>query len=206
MLPSNGWANRSSIERMASPTSRPKRQRNPSTTLITVESSLITMESSRSSAGFARAFLFLGGGFGGGRRGPLRRGWGAKPPSEELGHARNEGIAPALVGRLPLRRVTVDEGPQVERAPQTTHLVLDGEELAASVRIDDVLEPVLVPVALLGDEPVLLEPPVRTREVRDVHLHVVTVAGRDAVRRLAEGQRLVGPHDHVRRRRPMAAD
>src|SRR5262245_65704801 len=72
MLPSNGWANRSSIERMASPTSRPKRQRNPSTTLITVESSLITVESSRSSAGFARAFLFLGGGFGGGRRGPLR--------------------------------------------------------------------------------------------------------------------------------------
>ena len=61
--------------------------------------------------------------------------------------------------------------------------------------IDDVLEAVLVLVALLGDEAQLLEPAVRPGEIRHVDLHVMAVEG--ALRRvgLAKHEILPGP-DH----------
>src|SRR5262249_29248409 len=105
-------------------------------------------------------------------------------PAAALGHPRDEGVPAPLVRGLALARVAVDEGTEVERAPEAPYLVLDREEPASRVGIDDVLEAVLVPVALLGDEPPLRQPPVRTREVRDVHLDVVPVVGRDGGCRL----------------------
>jgi hypothetical protein len=54
--------------------------------------------------------------------------------------------------------------------------VLDLEESAPAVGIDDVLEAVLVGIALLGDEPALGQPGMWAREVRDVDRDVMAGA------------------------------
>ncbi len=55
------------------------------------------------------------------------------------------------------------------------HLVLDRKKVPAVGGIDDVAKPVLVLVVLLGDQAALAQPAVRTRKIRDVDLHMVTV-------------------------------
>src|SRR6059036_3307441 len=82
---------------------------------------------------------------------------GRSPPPSVLAHPRDEDVAAPLIGRLPLRRVAVDQRPQEHRVGEAADLVLDGEERPARLGIDDVLEPVLDLARLLGDEPVLLQ-------------------------------------------------
>src|SRR5262245_34153884 len=94
------------------------------------------------------------------RRGPER------PPPARSDHAGHEGVAPALICRLALRWVAVDEGAQEHRVRVAAHLVLDAAQHLARVGLDDVLEAVLIRIALLGDEAPRIELVVRPREVR----------------------------------------
>jgi hypothetical protein len=49
------------------------------------------------------------------------------PFSSLSDHARDEGVAAALIGRLSLARVAIDQRPQEHRVRQTANFVLDGE-------------------------------------------------------------------------------
>src|SRR5437660_346889 len=75
------------------------------------------------------------------------------------------------------------------------HLVLDGEQHRARIEIDDVLEAVLMLIALLGNDAELLQPAVGAGEIRDIDLDMVTVEGRLRLVGLAKDEILPGP-DH----------
>jgi hypothetical protein len=72
------------------------------------------------------------------------------------------------------------------------HLVLDGEQHPAVVHIDDVLEAILVLVALLGDQAPLQQPAMRAGEVGKIDGDVVAVESRGGGVRLAEDEMLAG--------------
>ena len=65
------------------------------------------------------------------------------------------------VGAVGLRRIAVDQGPQVHRMGGAAHLVLDGEEAPAVGGIDDIGEAVLILVVLARDQAALQQAPVR---------------------------------------------
>src|SRR6185503_15285803 len=73
---------------------------------------------------------------------------------------------------------------------EASYLVLDLEQGRAGIQIADRLEPVLMPVAFLGDEAALLEKAMRSREVGDVNGDVVAIVGREWRRLFPEIQRL----------------
>ena len=52
-----------------------------------------------------------------------------------------------------LRRIAIDQRPQVQRVLHAANFVLDSKQYLAAVRIDDVLESILVLIALLDDQP-----------------------------------------------------
>src|SRR5947208_5142218 len=111
-----------------------------------------------------------------------------------------ERVLARLVRRLPLRGIAVHERPRVHRMRERAHLVLDLVEELAGLRIDDLLEAVLVRVRLLADDAALVEPGVRAAEVGDIDGDVITVVRADLVARLAEQQRLALADLHARRR------
>jgi hypothetical protein len=78
------------------------------------------------------------------------------------------------VGAVGLRRIAVDQRPQIHRVDGAAHLVLDREQVPAIGGIDDVAKAILILVVLV-DRLALQQPAVRTGEVRDVHLHMVAV-------------------------------
>src|ERR1700704_650082 len=110
-----------------------------------------------------------------------------------------ERVLVALISRVRLQRVAVDQRPRVERVSQASHFVLDLEQRLPRFRIDDPLEAPLVRVGLHADEAALEQLLVWRREVRDVHLDMVTVVRRDRLARPpvpkgpAAGERPVRP-------------
>src|SRR5271168_1311972 len=70
------------------------------------------------------------------------------------------------------------------------HFMLDGEQRRARFRIDKILESILMLVALLRDEALVEQFPVRPGEVRDVDLDVMAVVGRGRAVGLAKDEML----------------
>src|SRR5260370_10262895 len=84
-------------------------------------------------------------------------------------------VVAGRVSAVGLRRIAVDQRPQVHRMGGAADLVLDREKVPAISGINDVAKPVLVLVVFLGDQAALREEAVRTGEIRDVYLHMVTI-------------------------------
>src|SRR5262245_62018306 len=74
---------------------------------------------------------------------------------------------------------------------EASHLMLDREQELAGVEIDDVAEAILVLIVLAVDEAALVQPPVRTGEVRNVDLDMMLVEVGQGLVGLAEQQLLV---------------
>src|SRR4051794_31632422 len=66
-----------------------------------------------------------------------------------------------------LPRIAVDQRAQEHRMREASHLVLDGEQVLAAVKVDDVAEAVLVLVVLAVDQVAILETPVRSGKISD---------------------------------------
>src|ERR1700674_5530349 len=81
-------------------------------------------------------------------------------------------VVAGCVGAVGLRRVAVDQRPQVHRVGGTAHLVLDREQLPAIGGIDDVAEAILVLVVFLRDQAALQQTVVGAGEIGDVDLDV----------------------------------
>ncbi|WP_229192860.1 hypothetical protein [Bradyrhizobium brasilense] len=86
-------------------------------------------------------------------------------------------------GAVGLRRIAIDQRPQKHRMRGAAHLVLDGEQMSAVGRIDDIAEAVLVLIVFAGDQIAFAQSLVGAREVRDVDLDVMAVEF--ALRRVA---------------------
>ncbi len=65
---------------------------------------------------------------------------------------------PRRIGAVGLGRVAVDQGAHEHRVGGAAHLVLDGEQMPAISRIDDVAEPVLVLIVLARDHVIYRRP------------------------------------------------
>ena len=113
----------------------------------------------------------------------------------------HERVVTAHVGALHLRRVAVDERAAVHRMREAAHLVLELEELLPVLRIDDVLEAILVRVAFLRDELVLQQELVGSGEIRDVDRDMVAVV-RAGWRRRSRGRSSSGCAPRERWRLP----
>src|SRR5712664_4000790 len=107
-------------------------------------------------------------------------------------------VVAGCVVAIGLRRIAVDQRPQVHRVCGAAHLVFDREQVLAISKIDDVAEAVLILVVFAKDQVALRQPAVRTGEVRDVHLDMVAVVIRLRPIGLAELQMLVLAHLHTR--------
>ena len=105
-----------------------------------------------------------------------------KRPGELLVARRVEAVC--LLG------IAVDQRPGVERVAHAAHLVLDREQHAPRVEIDDVLEAVLVLVALLGDEVALQQAAIGAGEIGQVDGDVVAFLSWVADPRLEERKRM----------------
>ena len=114
--------------------------------------------------------------------------------------AQSQGIVAVGVVLVGRRRIAVDQRAQIHRVRRAAHLVLDTEQHLVAVEIDDVLEAVLILVVLDRDEIARLQLLVGPGEVRDVHLHVMTVERRLRRVGLAELHVLVLAHLHARER------
>src|SRR5215510_1277483 len=87
------------------------------------------------------------------------------PPSLILGKRgstrwelrRHKGITTAGIGTEVLRRVPVYELTAKHRMGHATDFVFDGKQLAAGLRVDNVLEAVLIGIAFLSNEAMLLQ-------------------------------------------------
>src|SRR4029453_2623338 len=135
----------------------------------------------------------------GSRRRPLSPGRG-KRGSQSCGQLRcHEGITAADVGAEVLRRIAIHELPTKHGMGHATDFVLNSEQLAACLGMDNVLEAVLVVIAFLGDQTTLLQERVRTREVCDVHGEVVPIIFRNFFGRFAENETLLGADLHPHR-------
>src|SRR6516225_2383752 len=77
------------------------------------------------------------------------------PPRKPLSIGRRgcpvSGILSRRIPHYVLRRIAVDQRTQIKRMFHAAHLVLDGEQYFAAVRVNDVLEPVLMLIALLDN-------------------------------------------------------
>src|SRR5690242_18945481 len=81
---------------------------------------------------------------------------------------RHPAVAALHVVAVGLARIAVHQGPRIERMGDAADLVLDLEQLLAGRRIDEVVEAVLVLVALLGEDLALDQLVMRLGEVRDI--------------------------------------
>src|SRR5277367_605681 len=77
-----------------------------------------------------------------------------------------------------------------QRMAHAAHFMLDGEQRRARFRIDKILESILMLVALLRDEALVEQFPVRSGEVCDVNLDVMAVVGRGCAVGLAKHEML----------------
>src|SRR5712692_10126368 len=127
-------------------------------------------------------------------RGPRRRHWRRRFQIKEACRSsvrRRRPVTRVGSGRIlhdGLRRIAIDQRPQVKRMLHATHLMLDREQHFAAVWVDNVLEAILMLVALLRDQPLLPQAPMRPREVIDVDLEMVLVIRWNRTVSLAEEQ------------------
>src|SRR4030088_600797 len=82
-------------------------------------------------------------------------------------HCPEPLIVAGRVSAVGLRRIAVDQRPQIHRVCGAAHLVLDREQVPAISGIDDVAKAVLILVVLAIDQLALQQPAVRTGEVGD---------------------------------------
>src|SRR5215469_1599533 len=82
----------------------------------------------------------------------------------------------------------------------TANFVFDSKQDLAALRIDDVLESILVLVALLGDQSLRRQPAMRAGEVVDVDLNVMPIVGRRRLVGFTEEQVLPRPGSHAGKR------
>src|SRR6266545_4815991 len=120
-------------------------------------------------------------------------------PSRSPGRSAGwvEGVPAALIRRLALGRIPVHEGAHEHGVRVAPHFVLDHAEDLARVDVHDLLEAILIVLALFADEPVLVEPLVGTGEVRDVDGDVIAVVGGNGRAGLPEHQLLALADSHV---------
>src|SRR4051812_39045690 len=78
-----------------------------------------------------------------------------------------ERILPAHVRAIGLRRIAIHERPSIEWMPQTSHLVLDGEQRLIGVDIDDIPETPFVRVGFARDQLPLDQVAVRAGKIGD---------------------------------------
>src|SRR5579875_303439 len=76
------------------------------------------------------------------------------------------------------------------------HLMLEADQHLARTRIDDILEAVLVLIALLGNQPALQKPPMRLGKIYQCNLDMRSVIRRNRPIRLTENQILVRREQH----------
>src|SRR3954451_1526937 len=100
----------------------------------------------------------------------LQRILGPSARTDRVGQAPDPLVAAPDVIAVGLRRVAVDQGPRIERMRHAADFVLNLEQHLTGFEIDDVLEPVLAAVALLGNQIVLSEFLVRRAEILDIDL------------------------------------
>src|ERR1700730_1163744 len=112
-------------------------------------------------------------------------------------HGPRHAVMARLVIAVALRRGAVDERPTIERMGLAAHLVFDGEQDLARIKIDDVLEAIFVIVDLGGEKAELFQPPIGTREIRNVDLRVVRIMGLLGLVGLAEVPVLLLAHLHA---------
>src|SRR6516164_1550998 len=112
-------------------------------------------------------------------------------------HGPRDVVVTRLVVAVALRRFAVDERPAIKRVGLAAHLVFYGEQDLARIEIDDILEAIFVIVDLSGEKAELFQPPIRTREIRDVDLRVVPVIGLLGLVGLAEVPVLLLAHLHA---------
>src|SRR5947207_12608373 len=112
---------------------------------------------------------------------------------------RHPAVAALHVVAVALARVAVDQRPGIERMGDAPDLVLDLEQLLAGRRIDDVVEAILVLVALLGEDLALDQRLVRLGEVGDIDLDVMAVVSRGLLVGLTEHQLLAVADRDLRR-------
>jgi hypothetical protein len=67
-------------------------------------------------------------------------------------HCPVSGIFSRRITYDALGRIAIDKRPQVEGMLHAADFMLDGKQHFAAVRIDDVLESILVLIAFLGDQ------------------------------------------------------
>src|SRR5262249_42610549 len=92
-----------------------------------------------------------------------------------------------------LRRVAVDHVAIMERVGAATDLVLDCEQVLTCIEADNVLPPILVLIAFLGDQSAFLELVMRARELLGIDLQMMAVEFRYPAIGLAEDQPLPRP-------------
>src|SRR6266568_2471820 len=112
-------------------------------------------------------------------------------------HSPRDAVVTRLVVAVALRRIAVDERAAIKRVGLAAHLVLHGEQDLARIEIDDILEAIFVIVDLGGKKAELFQPPIGTREIRDVNLRVVPVIGLLGLVGLAEVPVLLLAHLHA---------
>src|SRR5881275_2465829 len=82
-------------------------------------------------------------------------------PGEERQHTlelrRHKGITTAGVGPEVLRRVPVHELTTKHRMGHAPDFMFNGKQLTAGLRVDNVLEAILIGIAFLGNEAMLLQ-------------------------------------------------
>src|SRR5216684_1926189 len=88
-------------------------------------------------------------------------------------HCPVSGIISRRIPHYVLRGIAVDQRTQIKRMLQAAHLVLNGEEHFAAVGIDDVLEAILMLVALLNDQSFFRQAAMRPGEIVDVDLEMM---------------------------------
>src|SRR5882724_6374156 len=71
-------------------------------------------------------------------------------------------VVAGRVSAIGLRRIAVDQRPQVHRMCGAAHLVFDRKQVLAISKIDDIAEAVLILVVLAKDQVALRQPAVRT--------------------------------------------
>src|SRR5581483_5007593 len=117
----------------------------------------------------------------------------SRPIRPSIGSGRPDvGIAPRSIVEVGLRRIAVHERTKVEGMPHAADFVLDREKRRAIFLIDYLPEPVLMLIALLGDQGAFEQPAIGTGEIRDVDLDVMSVVVGERGGTLAKDELLSG--------------
>src|SRR5262249_11591523 len=133
------------------------------------------------------------------RCGTCRRAAAGRPAPSRPPHGKRPALllVPRGIAAVALLRIAIDERTGVEGVAHAAHFVLDAEQHLA-LGIDDVLETVLMLIALLRDQPSLQQFAVGAGKIRQINRHVVPVEIRGLNVALAEDEALAGAYGNAR--------